>query len=196
MASLTENERKALLILFKDFTSYHNANTLSKKLGISRIGTMKMLKKLKAEDILIDKEISKSTIYRPNFEEDYVKKLISFLLTDEANKFRRWKYEFKDIFKKDRIVLIYGSAIRNYEKAKDIDVMIVLDKKDIKEVNSILNKAQEFLPKKIHPIKLTEKEISENLLSRQEAIVDIVKNAIVLYGQEKYVEVIKNVTSI
>ena len=59
MISSTEKERGALLILFKDFTSYYNANSLSKKLSISRIGSRKILKKLEKEELLIFKEIGK-----------------------------------------------------------------------------------------------------------------------------------------
>ena len=50
---------------------------------------------------------------------------MAFLLADEANKFKRWKEEFRQLFKKDRIIMIYGSAIKNYAQARDIDIMAV-----------------------------------------------------------------------
>ena len=68
-------------------------------------------------------------MYKLNLEDDYVRNLIAFLLADEANNFKRWKDEFKDLFKGERIVILYGSTIKNYEKAEDIDVMIVIKKK-------------------------------------------------------------------
>src|SRR3989344_2471081 len=128
MTSLTENEKKSLLILFKDFNSYYNANSLSKKLSISRIGSRKILKKLEKEELLIFKEIGKSIVYKPNMYNDYATDVLSFLLSDEANKFRRWKDEFKEIFKQDRIVMLYGSVLINYSKAKDVDIMIIRKK--------------------------------------------------------------------
>ena len=97
MTITTEKEKKALLILFKDFSSYYNANSLSKLLNISRIGTMKLLKKLHKNNILIERKIGKSTVYKVNLEDDYVRSLIAFLLVEETNKFKRWKDEFKDI---------------------------------------------------------------------------------------------------
>ena len=51
-----------------------------------------------------------------------------------------------------------------------------------------------MLPKKIHSIKLTEKELLKNIEKNNEAIMDIVKNAVILYGYDKYVGVLKNVT--
>lgn len=196
MATITEKEKEALLILFKDFSSYYNANSLSKLLKISRIGTMKLLKKLSNKSILKDRKIGKSTVYKLNLEDDYVRNMIGFLLADEANNFKRWKDEFKDLFKGERIVVLYGSTIKNYEKSHDIDIMIVTEKGEYKEVSRVITERQKFLSKKIHLIELTEKDLFKNLEEKQKAIIDIVKNAIVLYGQSKYVEIIQNVTSI
>src|SRR3989344_6873787 len=99
MTTLTENEKKILLILFKEIYSYHNANSISKILNISRVGTMKILKRLKKEEIVLSKNIGKSNIYKLNFTNSFVSDLIIFLLSDESNKFKRWKDEFKEIFK-------------------------------------------------------------------------------------------------
>jgi predicted nucleotidyltransferase len=195
MISLTENEKKILLIVFRDFTSYYNANTISKTIKISRIGAMKIFKKLLKENILHSKKIGKSIIYKPNLSDDYVKKLISFLLADEANNSRRWKEEFKGIFEGDRIVLLFGSAIRNYDAAHDIDLMVVLKKEDASKVNKILNEKNKILPKKLHKINLTAQDLSDNLKKRDKVVLDIIKNSVVLYGQDKFVEIIQNVTS-
>lgn len=192
MVSLTQKERETLLILFKDFTSFYNANSISKILKISHVGAQKIFKRLKKENLVVDKKIGKSIIYKLNLEDNYVKQLIAFLLADEANNFKRWKEEFKDLFKKDRIVMMYGSAIKNYTHAKDIDIMIIIENKDVKEVNNILKKKEEILPKKIHSIKLTYQDLSENLKKKDKVVIDIVKNAIILYGQDEYVRILKN----
>ena len=195
MISLTQKEREALLILFKDFSMFYNANSISKILDISHVGAQKIFKRLLNENLVIDKKIGKSITYKPRLEDDYVCKLISFLLADEANsKFKRWKEEFKELFKKERIVMLFGSTIKNYETARDIDVMIVIEKKDYGEVKKIIDEKQAILPKKIHSIESTGEDLIKNIKNRQEAIMDIIKNAIILYGQESYVEVMKNVS--
>lgn len=196
MVALTQKERKAMLILFKDFTTFYNANFISKILGISHVGAQKIFKRLLDENLLTSKKIGKAIIYKLKLEDDYVNKLIAFLLVDEANNFKRWKEEFKELFKKDRIIMIYGSIIKNYAKAEDIDIMIVIDKDEIKEVNNVLKEKEEILPKNLHVIKLTHKDLLKNLKNKNKAIIDIVKNAIIIYGQDKYVEVIKNVASV
>ncbi len=194
MASLTKKEREMLLILFKDFTNFYNANSISKILKISHVGAQKIFKRLLKENLVISKRIGKSIVYKPNFENDYVRQLVAFLLADEATNFKRWKEEFKELFKKDRIVMMFGSAIKNYTQARDIDIMIVIEKKEIKEVNNILKKKEKILPKKLHSIKLTHQDLLENLEKKDKAMLDIAKNAIILYGQDEYVGILKNVT--
>ena len=195
MAYQTENEKKALLVLFKDFTSYYNANTLSKLLNISRIGCMKLLKKLKEQNILLSKKIGKSIVYRPNMENDYAMDILSFCLAEEANNFKRWKDEFKPLFEEDRIILLYGSTIKDYSKARDIDLMIIRSANDSGKIHKTINEKQQSLPKKLHLIDLSPEEFLKNIEKKQEAIIDIVKNAVVLSGNVKYLELLKNVTS-
>jgi len=190
---VTDNEKKVLIRIFKDINSYYNANSLSKKIGLSRIGVMKMLRKFEKEFILKSNKIGKSVVYKINLENDYARDMIAFLLSDEANNFKRWKKEFDDLFKGDRIVLIYGSAIKNYSKAKDIDLMLI--GKLTKEMGEEINKKQKILPKEVHLIEISYKDFLKNIEKKQESIIDIVQNVIVLYGQNKYVKLIKNVKS-
>ncbi len=195
MITLTPAERKALLILFKDFTIYYNANSLSKTLKISHVGAQKLLKRLLKDSILTSKKIGKSIIYRINTENEFSLKLISFLLANESNDYKRWLEEFKELNNTSNIVLIYGSAIKNYEKANDIDIMIILKKENINKINRIITEKENILPKKLHAIKLTTDDLLSNINNKNKVIIEIIKNAIVLYNQDKFVEMIKNVTS-
>ena len=195
MIALTQKERETILILLKEYTTFYNANAISKVLSISHVGAQKILKRLKKENIVIDRKIGKSIVYKLKLDDVYVCQLTAFLLVDEANHFKRWKEEFKEVGAKNRIVLIFGSAIKNYAQARDIDIIIVLEEEDLQEVNDFLKSKEEILPKKIHAIKLTQKDLLENLKKKDKVIIDIVKNAIVLYGQDKYVEMLGHVTS-
>ena len=196
MISLTKKERETLLILLKDFTSFYNSNSISKILKISHVGAQKIFKRLLQENLVIGKAIGNSITYKLNFNNNYISQLLVFLLADEANNFKRWGEEFKELFKKGRIIMLFGSTVKNYANAHDIDLMIIMENKDIKEVNNILKKKEEVLPKKIHSIKLTHKDLLGNLKKREKAIIIIIKDAIILYGQNKYIEILKDVTSL
>ncbi len=192
MATLTPKERETVLIIFKEYTHLYNANSISKILNISPVGAQKIFKRLLQENVVVSKTIGKSITYKLNFNDTYVRQLVAFLLADEANTFKRWKEEFKELFKKDRIVMLFGSTVKDYVHAHDIDLMIVIENKEVKEVNAVLKKKEEILPKKIHSIKLTHQDLLENLKKEDKAFVDIIKNAIILYGQDSYVEILKN----
>ncbi|HLC71158.1 MAG TPA: hypothetical protein VJI32_04070 [Candidatus Nanoarchaeia archaeon] len=194
MLSLTQKEREALLVLFKDFTSYYNAHSISKILNISHVGAQKIFKRLLNERLVVSKRIGKSIIYTPDFGNDYLVQLLTFLLADEANNFKRWKEEFKEL--DGRIVMMFGSAIKNYAQARDIDIMVVIKKSEIKWINTILKKKEEMLPKKLHAIKLTHQDLLENIKKKDKAMVDIIKNAIILFGQREYVDILKNTEKI
>lgn len=183
-----------MLVLFKDFTAYYNANSLSKVLGISHVGCQKILKRLLKGNLVNAENIGKSIVYKPRLEDEYVCRLLAFLLADEANNsFKRWQEEFKSLFKKDRIIMLFGSVLKNAQTAKDIDIMIILSKEDSREVRKVIKEKQEILPKKIHLIELTEQDLKSNINKKQEVILGIIRNAVILYGQDKYVEVMQHV---
>ena len=196
MVTLTKKERETILLLFKDYTVFYNANSISKRLGISHVGAQKIFKRLLQENLVISKTIGKSIIYKLNFGNDYVTHILTFLLADEANKFKRWKEEFKELFKEGRIVMLFGSVIKNYTHANDIDIIVVIKNNEIREVNAALKKKEEILPKKLHAIKLNHQDLLENLKNKNKAFVDIIKNAIVIYGYDTYAGLMKNVKSL
>ena len=195
MIELTKKEQEALLLIYKDVTNFYNANSLSKELEITQVGTMKILKRFEKSGILAGKKIGKSIVYKVNIEEEFVQKLIAFALINEARKYQRWKDEFKSLYKEERIVLFYGSASRNYSQAKDIDVFIILDKKDIREVNKEIEKIQNLLPKKLHVIKATKEDLIRNIKDNNKSMMEIIKTAIILYGYDEYMEIVNGFAS-
>lgn len=192
------NEQIALKILFKDFLTDYNSRNLSKLIGISHVGTFKILKKLENNKILNSKKIGNISIYKINHETNISKKLIDSILTIEAENYKRWLEEFKPIENKVHFLILFGSVLINYEKAKDIDVLIVSDKKNYSEINRFIKEKNNILPKKIHMIFQTIDDFKHDLLNNNKVTIQIIKKGIVLYGQGEYIKNIlnKNVTSI
>ncbi|MBU4000593.1 nucleotidyltransferase domain-containing protein [Patescibacteria group bacterium] len=190
MIELTKKEQEALLTIYKDIANFYNANSLSKELEITQVGTMKLLKRFEKNNILTSKKIGKSIVYKINIKEEFVQKLIAFALINEAGKYQRWKDEFKSLNQKDRILLFYGSASKDYSHAKDIDIFVILNKEDFKEVSKELGKIQGILPKKLHAIKATKKDLVKNIKENNKSMIEIIKTAIVLYGYDEYMGVV------
>ena len=93
-------------------------------------------------------------------------------------------------YKKERIVLFYGSASRDYEHARDIDIMIIHSKKEFKEVYAQVRDKQKILLKKLHAIQATKDDLMRNLKDKNKAMVEIIRTAIVLHGYDDYMEII------
>lgn len=199
MIYLTFNEKKALLEIFKGISHYYNANSLSKVLGISRVGAMKMLRKLLKEGVLQSETIGKSIVYKTRLQDDYVQKLMAFILADEAQMHKRWKTEFEGLFKAGRVIILFGSVLRNYNQARDIDLLIIL-KRDNRvewaEIKEAIRHKEEVLPKKVHWLPFIEENFKSDVKKKNKAMMDIVKNSVVLYGQNTYVELMQNVSGV
>jgi len=194
MIELTKKEQEALLRIYKDFTHFYNANSLSKELGITQVGAMKLLKRFEKVNILTSQRIGKSIVYKINIQEEFVQKLIAFTLINEASKYQRWKEEFKPLYEKARILLFYGSASRNYAQAKDIDIFIILKKNDIREIDEELKKIQSMIPKKLHAIKVTKEDLIRNIQEKNTSMIEILKTALVLHGYDEYMGAINGFT--
>jgi len=197
MNDLTVNEVHVALMIFKDFSVKYNANNLSKKLGLSAMGTLKILKKLQVQNLLKSEEIGKSRIYSINFENDYTKQYISFLLRKEAEesdpRIKRWIVELRKLDDVSGIGLLFGSVIRS-DKYNDIDFLAVLKQAQINEFNEKLDELNKLNVKRIHSVKQSVQDIKDNLARKDKVLVDAVRLAIVVFGYEKYIEVIESVS--
>ena len=195
MAFLTEKESEILLKLFKDFSQDYNANSISKQVNITPRGALKMLKNMEKEKLVIGRKLGKAVFYKPNLEDIYTIKTIETLLIREArNKAARWLHEFEDVFKDTKILIIFGSIIKNPAYANDIDILFVFEKKNYKKISAFINEKNKTLLKKIHSIPQTMKDLKENL-KKNEAIKEAIRTGYVLHGFNKLVGVIKSVTS-
>ena len=109
MININKAESKLLLKIFKDFSRDYNANSISKEIGITPRGALKILKKLKARNLLKDKQLGRAVFYKINFDDKYAIKIIETLLIAEAReRAERWVKEFNDIFKSTDIVILFG----------------------------------------------------------------------------------------
>lgn len=196
MKTPTGNENEALLLIFKDFSNDYNANSISKKLNITPRGALKILNNLYSENILTRRKLGKAIFYKVNFEDNYAKKLIETLLMKESReKAPRWLSEFEGLFDMTQILLIYGSAIRAYEKARDIDLLIVIKKSKYKEASKFVDEKNNILLKPIHPLIMSLSDLEKNLKNKNPAMINAMREGYVLNGQDKIIGVIKNVTS-
>ena len=189
MNKLTK-EQEIILRLFKDFLMPYNSRSISKFVGISHAGAFKIFKKLEKREIVKATQIGKANIYSLNSENPLTPREIEIALIIESQNHRKWLEEFKILKEKAIFVILFGSIIKNEKTARDIDLLVVADKTEFKNIKRIINQKNKLLNKKIHLIPQTLEDFKHDVLSRNKAIMDIIETGIVLFGQDKLREVL------
>ena len=190
MKEITPAEMKAVLTLVKTPEAIYNANSLSKVIGITPMGTLKILKRLEQESILKSRKIGKSITYRVNLEDSYAGKYVSLLLAREAQHAppvaRRWIREVQKIKNSD-VAILFGSVLEK-PHPHDIDILIVTDQKRFPKLQKEIQELNEINIKKVHPLYQTFEDIIKNIKKRDKPVLNAIKG-ILVRGEEKFMDI-------
>ena len=185
-----------LKILLKDISKKHTVTSLSKERDISRVGSWKLLKELEKENLVILTSIGpeKNSILEVslNWVNPILEKTLALLLTEDALKQNKWRYNFKELENNVGFLILYGSILRSPKEAIDIDILsLVLNEKSFVQIGRIITNIQITQDKKIHAINLTEKELKHELKDKNKAYIEALKKGVVLFGQETFIRFIR-----
>ena len=190
----TRPNTRILKILLKDFTIKPTITSLAKEIGMSRVGTWKILKKMEAGKFIILSPIGqgKTSTYSIsiNWENPIVEKILSLALTEDSLKNQRWRSNFVELEAKTDFLLMYGSIIHSPKEANDIDILGVTNRNKFLEIEKSIEKIQKAQIKKIHSLNFTQTEFKNELEKPNKVFIDAIKKGIVLFGQEKFVRFI------
>lgn len=185
MRDITNNEMMLVLGIFKSPKTQYNANSLAQLLGITRMGALKIARNLEQERIISSQKLGQARFYRINMDNDYAKQYISFLLKMEAEQahpyLKVWISEIRKIKSADAAIL-FGSVLRKYKEARDIDVMLITDQKKFKKLKKEIGEIDKINTKKIHPIYQTKEDFARNIKNGDKPLLDAVKG-ICVFGE-------------
>ena len=186
MKNITNNEMVFVLTIFKSPEVQYNANSISEVMGISRMGALKIARRLEKESIIFSKELGKAKFYELNFANDYVRDYIKFLLKREAEQsnpyIKMWISEIKKIKSADAAIL-FGSTLKKHKDAKDIDILIITDKKRFPGLKKEIEEINSINIKKLHPIYQTKEDFIKNIKKGDKVVLNAIKGVIV-FGEE------------
>ena len=194
METITPYQMRIALLLLKDFSTMHTITLIGKELGMTRSGIWKVLMKLKKENYIILETTEEKSLLIPklNLRNELLEKYLNFALSKEAKEHERWIFNFTEAKEHVSFFILYGSVLKSYAKAKDLDVIgIIPDRKSFKKLHESLDKIQKSESKRIHTINFTESEFREELLKPNKAFVEAVKKGVVLFGQEEFIKFMK-----
>jgi len=198
MVEVNETAKSALKIIFSDFLTSYNSNNIKEKLGISQVGSLKLLRSLKEKNLLVSEKMGKAIFYKPNLGNDYLLKLLELAYSDYSNLspfVRGWLHDLR-LFDNVQAVFLFGSILTKGKNARDIDVCFILNEaKDYSRINQKIGEMNQKNRLKIHPLFLTEEDFRKKLSEKDAPLVGMAKTCIVVQGQELFVEVLKDVQS-
>lgn len=187
------NEEKVVLRILKNYSILYNANSISKVLGLTSMGSLKLLKRLEKQKIITLRKLSNIRFYNFNFENQYAKDYASLILRKEADNcsasVKRWVNEIRKIGIAD-IAIIFGSILRKSKNVQDIDVLFVVNKKDFSRLRKEVGKLNAISEKKIHPVYQAKEDLLKNFESKDEVVLEIVKG-VVVFGERNFVELLE-----
>ena len=190
-------DSKILKMLLKDFSVKHTITSIAKGIGMTRVGTWKVLKKLESEHLIILSPLGtgKTSTYNIslNWDNSLVEKKLSLILTEDAIKNQRWADNFSELKNKVNFLIIYGSIIHSPKEANDIDILGITNKNKFIEIEESIKKIQKTQIKKIHILNFTEAEFKQELEKSNKAFIDAIKKSIILFGQEKFIKFVRGI---
>jgi len=190
--NITDNEIKLVLRIFKNPEVEYNANNIAKHIGISSMGALKIAKRLQKENILIPKKFGKAIFYKLN-NNDYTKQYIKFLLKRELESsipyVKRWINEVKKIKSADSAIL-FGSVIKKNKEAKDIDVLLITNKKRFSKLKKEIEEINLINTKRLHPIYQTKEDIIKNIKKEDKILLNAIKG-IVVFGEDLIIKLLE-----
>ena len=190
---ITNNEMNFVLTLFKNPKVQYNANSIAKALEISRMGALKIARRLEKEEVITSKELGKAFFYHLNLENDYAKQYLKFLLKREAKHassyVKVWLDEIKKI-KSANAAILFGSILKKQKEAKDVDVLLVIDSKNYKKVKEEIEEVNSVNNKKIHPMFQTKEDFKRNISKEDKPLLNAV-NGMYVFGEDSLMELLK-----
>ena len=167
MMSLSDNEFSVINFLVRDFTERLTIRSIAKKLGFSAAGVFNILKKLEKENIVIGQKLGTGLFYFINFESRIAGHLAAIVLA----------------YSEEKISVDIGQ-LRQAKAA-------IYDRKSLLIVTDNITSLDLTLPN-INVISKTEDEAVALLRKKDAELLEILKKGVVLLGEDKLVNIIKN----
>ncbi len=195
-----ETVKKVLDVLLKDFAIMHTVTSLSKEVGLTRVGIWKVLRKMQADSLVLISPVgngkTSTGIVAINWDNPVVEKMLELALAEDVARNRRWVSSFSELDGKVDFLIIYGSVLHSPKDANDIDILGVVSKNDnFVEIGKSVVKLQKVQAKKIHSINFTNAELRQELKNKNPAFIDAIRKGVVLFGHEKFIRFVKDMVS-
>lgn len=206
---------KIILILktmSKDLSKWYYTRELAKlaKVGLGTVSSE--FSKLAREGLVEQKTEGQEKYYKLNLANPRTRKLIELIETDKREKFYKdngklaWVLEdftkrIADFAPEVQSVILFGSAARGQATPKsDIDILVIAPNSEEEQFKKLMNSIDRLAsevsgrhPAKLVPVVVMAKDFEGSVEDRKRFAVDVLKDGIVLFGEERYYHLLSRV---
>lgn len=190
---LTNNEKKVLKILFISFEDL-SINQVARLAKLSPNGAYKILKKFENEGIIKPKKISNIKSYYLDFDNEKTRNILQLALIPVLE--GRMKFRLDDLKELKKITLVcimFGSYIDLKKEPNDLDLLFIIDNKHYKNYKEISSRIFKTIPIKVQDVLQTVEDFKKKIIKKDKVILEILKTGKILWGQDKLINLIKEV---
>ena len=206
---------KVILILktmSKDLSKWYYTRELAKVSKVS-LGTVSSeFRKLAKEGLVLQKTEGQEKYYKLNLANSRTRKLCELFEIERKEGFykenRRLAWVLEDFTKRVsdfapevQSIILFGSAARGQVTARsDIDVLVLAPNSEEKEFKSLMDSVDKLAnevsgryPSRLVPVVMMTKDFEQGIRDRKRFAADVLKEGIVLFGQERYYHLLSKV---
>ena len=193
MVENINNIKLEIISLYRtDYQNKFHVREIAKLIEKSHVGLLPYLKEFEKNKVLLVKQVGRSKLYSLNFDNNLVREFLSLSEKKKTLQFLNKEYFIKKIY--DELInlnlqgslIIFGSyASGSHTKESDIDLLYMGDIKEFKKKK--IDELGKIYRKKIHLISMTTKQFKEQLLKNSSLIKEIIKNHIILYNHDIFI---------
>ncbi|MBU2638815.1 MAG: hypothetical protein KJ955_07615 [Nanoarchaeota archaeon] len=192
MKPLTKNEMRLVLLVLKSPEKQYNASSISRELGISPMGALKIASRLEKARVLQSKLMGHARYFEISFANEYARMLASFLLRHEAEHavpyVQLWLNEARKI-KSAELAVLFGSVLNKQKQAKDIDILLVVSQNNFNKLKKEIERVNLVNVKKLHPLFQSEDDFKANVKKGDKILLSAIKG-IAAFGEGKLVDLL------
>lgn len=193
MVENINNIKLEIISLFRtNYLNQFHIRKMAEMIGKSHVSLLPHLKKFEEDKILLTKKVGKSKVFSLNFKKNEVREFLSL-----AEKKKSLEFLSKDLFIKkiyDELInfdlngclILFGSyASERQTKESDVDLFYIGEIKN-ENKKKMINLGKIY-GKNIHFISVDLKQFRESLFEQGNLIKEIIKNHIILYNHDIFI---------
>ena len=195
---LTRNEQRLVVYLWRNYTEQLSINGLAKRIGITPKGAYTILKKNEKASMVTRRTIANAVIYSLNYHDRKTKDMVEYALKSEQPPNSYIAVLEKDLQCLREITyaaILFGSVLTKGLHAHDIDVLFVINPKNLSALNAKIKEFESISPKKVHALIQTKADMQKNLRKKDTIILNVFQKGYILWGYDllyHFIEDIKN----